>query len=89
MRLPELLIYLPGGLRINSVAKQGSGEGLSMTDKPECPWCQSAFESRTVGAQRKRFCSATCKNAYHTALRKWAARAADHGEVTVNELKDI
>ena len=60
-----------------------------MTDKPECPWCDLPFESKIVGAHKKRFFSSTCKNAYHTALRKWAARAADHGEVTVNELKDI
>ncbi len=60
-----------------------------MTTTVECPWCETTFEPRTVGAHRKRFCSSTCKDAYHTALRKWAQRAAEHGEVTVNELKDI
>ncbi len=60
-----------------------------MTDKPECLWCEIAFESRTVGAHRKMFCSSACRNAYHSALRQWAQRAVEHGEVTVNELKDI
>ncbi len=60
-----------------------------MTDQLSCTWCNEPFEPRTVGAHRKRFCSSTCKDAYHKALRKWAQRAADHGEVTVAELKAI
>ncbi len=54
-----------------------------------CLWCDTEFSPKRVGAHSKRFCSSTCKNAYHTALRKWAQRAADHGEVTVNELKAV
>ncbi len=60
-----------------------------MTTTAECPWCETAFERKTVGAHRKRFCSSTCRNAYHAALRKWAQRAADHGEVTFTDLKGV
>ena len=73
MRLPELLLYLAWVWRMN--------------DQLACPWCGQPFEPRTIGAHRKRFCSSPCKNAYNTALRKWAQRAADHGEVTVTDLK--
>ena len=52
-----------------------------------CPWCGNPFEARIIGAHRKRFCSSACKNAYHTALRKWAQQAVDNGQVTVARLK--
>jgi hypothetical protein len=54
-----------------------------------CPWCDRPFEALTIGAHRKRFCSSPCRNAYHTALRKWAQREADQGAVTVADLKAV
>ena len=55
--------------------------------KPTCPWCGRRFEPKTVGAHRKRFCSATCKDRYHAALRKWAERAVANGQLSVADLK--
>ncbi len=52
-----------------------------------CPWCDKPFKARKVGGHRKRFCSPSCKNGFHRALRKWAQWAIDNGQVTVTELK--
>ena len=60
-----------------------------MNKAAECPWCDHPFESRTVGAHRKMFCSSACRNAYHSALRQWAQRAVEHGRVTVADLKAV
>ena len=54
-----------------------------------CPWCDKPFMSKTIGAHRKRFCSSTYKDAYHTALRKWAQRAVEGDGVTITDLKAL
>ena len=58
-----------------------------MTAIAECLWCGASFSPRKAGPHWKRFCSAKCKDHYHTALRRWAQREADEGRVAVTDLK--
>ena len=52
-----------------------------------CPWCDGSFTSRIVGVHRKKFCSVACKDAYHSALRKWAKFALERGDLSISDLK--
>ena len=45
-----------------------------------CLWCERPFTVRKVGAHAKKFCSAPCKNRYHTALHQWAQQAIALGQ---------
>ncbi len=58
-----------------------------MTITANCEWCDGLFEPRQIGAHRKRFCSAKCKDRYHTALRMWAQRAIAMGQLSIADLK--
>ena len=51
-----------------------------------CFWCGTKFSAKTVGANPKRFCSALCKNRFHTAARRWVERALADGRLSLNEL---
>jgi len=63
--------------------------GWHMTATAECFWCDKPFEPKKFGAHQRRFCSASCKNAYHTALRKSAQQALADGRITVTDLKAL
>ncbi len=52
----------------------------------DCPWCGLQFVGVTVGAHRKRFCSARCKNRFHTAARRWVERALADGDLSPADL---
>ena len=58
-----------------------------MTNTAKCQWCGEPFPARKVGAHDKKFCSAACKNRYHTASRKWVQRALALGLLSVADLK--
>ena len=51
-----------------------------------CLWCGRPFTFRKVGAHAKKFCSAPCKNRYHTAARRWIQRAITDGQLSVTDL---
>lgn len=52
-----------------------------------CPWCGISFPSKMIGAHQKKFCSAICKNTFHTALRQWAQHVWASGRLSVTDLK--
>ena len=52
-----------------------------------CPWCGQPFTPRRIGAHRKKFCSAACKDRFHTAARLWVQRAIARGRLSVADLK--
>lgn len=52
-----------------------------------CPWCGQPFTPRKVGAHRKKFCSAACKDRFHTAARKWVHNALALGRLSITDLK--
>jgi hypothetical protein len=53
-----------------------------------CLWCGAPFSAKTVGANPKKFCSALCKNEFHTATRLWAERALADGRLSLKDLRD-
>jgi hypothetical protein len=53
------------------------------------PWCDTKFDAKKVGAHRKKFCSPTCKDAFHTAARKWAHKALEENSLSISDLKAI
>ena len=60
-----------------------------MPDMVPCFWCAKLFAAKKVGGHWKRFCSLTCKNRYHTALRQWAQQAIVLGQLSVADLKAV
>ena len=51
-----------------------------------CLWCGREFVPRDRGAPQ-RFCEAGCRDAYHTALRRWGDDAVRSGRLSVAELR--
>lgn len=58
-----------------------------MAETLTCSWCGEPFEPRKVGAHRKKFCSAACKDRFHGAARKWVQHAIAQGRLSVADLK--
>ena len=52
-----------------------------------CFWCEKPFTRGTIGGNAKRFCSTDCKNQFHSASRRWVARAIKRGELSIEDLK--
>jgi hypothetical protein len=52
-----------------------------------CLWCGEPFPARTSGNQPKQFCSPPCRQAFHTAARRWAIAAVAAGLISVETLK--
>ncbi len=54
---------------------------------PLCTWCGTAYEPRSNGGKRQRFCSAPCRRAFETACRIWAAAEYEAERVSIFELR--
>jgi len=52
-----------------------------------CIWCGRPFRTRRGGSP-KRFCSATHRIAFWSALRRWGERAVASGILTVADVRD-
>ncbi len=52
-----------------------------------CTWCGTAYEPRRNGGKPQRFCSASCRRAFNTGCRVYAAAEVDAGRVSVSALK--
>ena len=52
-----------------------------------CNWCGRPFRTRRGGSP-KRFCSATHRAAFWSALRRWGERAVASGILTVADVRD-
>lgn len=53
-----------------------------------CKWCGRPFETGRRHGTERRFCSAACRTAFHTEVRRWALLALDRGEVTVAQIRN-
>ncbi len=60
---------------------------LPSTPTECCGWCSRTFQAKTVGAHRKRFCSATCKNDFDSALRRWGRQEIALGRLSASDLR--
>jgi len=52
-----------------------------------CLWCSGAFEPRSTGGSRQRFCTASCRRAFGTACRVYAATEIHTGRLPVSALR--
>ena len=52
-----------------------------------CLWCGRPFPARRGGSP-KRFCCATHRTAFWSALRRWAERAVAVGALTVDQIRN-
>jgi hypothetical protein len=52
-----------------------------------CLWCGRPFTPRCSGGSAQRFCKPAHRHAFGTQARRWAIRAIEGGQITVDELK--
>ena len=52
-----------------------------------CLWCGAEFSVRRRRGNEQRFCSASHRNAFWTAARRWAFEAIESGLVSIETLK--
>ena len=53
-----------------------------------CLWCGAAYARRATGGSAQRFCSAGCRQAFHTEARCYVAREMAAGRMTVASLRE-
>ena len=59
----------------------------TQTDDNACDWCTKGFKARR-GGTRQRFCSARCRSALWSALRRCGERALAAGTLSIGDLRD-
>src|SRR5580704_13070709 len=52
-----------------------------------CLWCETEFEPRKGGSPQ-RFCTAKCRDAFHSAGRRWAEHAVLSGLLAAADLRN-
>jgi hypothetical protein len=55
---------------------------------PICLWCEGGFDIRKGGGAPQRFCQPKCRDAFHSAGRRWAEMAVLSGVITVGDLRN-
>ena len=56
---------------------------------PICLWCEGGFDMRKGGGAPQRFCQPKCRDAFHSAGRRWAEMAVLSGVITVGDLRNV
>ncbi len=54
-----------------------------------CLWCGAAYARQATGGTAQRFCSAGCRQTFHTAARRYVAREIDEGRLEVATLRKL
>lgn len=73
----------------------GAGQGLDGRRDIEpaghhCLWCEVSMPPRrSARGSRRRFCSKSCRQAFHGAARRWAVRAVEFGTLSVDEIRRV
>jgi hypothetical protein len=52
-----------------------------------CLWCERPFPAHRGGSPQ-RFCTARCRTAFWTALRRWGERAVSTGILAIADIRD-
>ncbi len=52
-----------------------------------CTWCGTEFEPRSNGGSAQRFCSTSCRRAFDSACRIWAAAEYEAERVSIFALR--
>ena len=55
---------------------------------PICLWCEGGFDIRKGGGAPQRFCQPKCRDAFHSAGRRWAEMAVLSGVITIGDLRN-
>ena len=56
--------------------------------EPICLWCEGGFDIRKGGGASQRFCQPKCRDAFHSAGRRWAEMAVLSGVITEGDLRN-
>ena len=55
-----------------------------------CLWCEVSMPPRiSARGSPKRFCSKSCRQAFHGAARRWAVRVVELGALSVDEIRRV
>ena len=73
----------PGGRRRSASRVHAHEAPVEPTPDAACVWCHAAYARRATGGTAQRFCSAACRQAFHTAARRHVAREIDEGRLDV------
>jgi hypothetical protein len=65
----------------------GAGLATAVAIRPACLWCETEFEPRKGGSPQ-RFCAAKCRDAFHSAGRRFAEHAVLSGLLTAADLRN-
>ncbi len=52
-----------------------------------CTWCGTAYEPRTNGGKRQKFCSKDCRQDFFATCRDWAVSEVEAGRVLVSTVR--
>src|SRR5437773_8004601 len=78
---------LAGWRRLRSTFMDGDAALIAATAvKPACLWCDTEFEPRKGGSPQ-RFCNSKCRDAFHSAGRRFAEDAVLSGLLTAADLR--
>ena len=66
----------------------GAGNATAVAIRPACLWCETEFDPRRGGGAPQRFCQPKCRDAFHSAGRRWAEMAVLSGVITVGDLRN-
>ena len=66
----------------------GAGTAAAVAIRPACLWCETEFDPRPGGGAPQRFCQPKCRDAFHSAGRRWAEMAVLSGVITVGDLRN-
>ena len=62
--------------------------GAAIAIKPICLWCETELDPRRGGGAPQRFCQPKCRDAFHSAGRRWAEMAVLSGIITGGDLRN-
>src|SRR5437588_4983365 len=65
----------------------GTAIATAESIKPACLWCEAEFEPRKGGSPQ-RFCNSKCRDAFHSAGRRFAEHAVLSGLLTAADLRN-
>src|SRR5258705_3190207 len=64
-----------------------AGMATAVAIRPACLWCDAGFEPRKGGSPQ-RFCNSKCRDAFHSAGRRFAEHAVLSGLLTAADLRN-
>jgi hypothetical protein len=91
--MPPLATGLPGGAEgqasgLGEYIMDGGATATAVAIRPACLWCETEFDPRRGGGAPQRFCQPKCRDAFHSAGRRWAEMAVLSGVITIGDLRN-